>query len=60
MTAPAEPTAYCVNCMAQRKVNMRRFADYHAVVLMTCQGCGHWIKCPRCMAIRSETHECAQ
>lgn len=59
MTAPAEPTAYCTNCVAQRKVN-RKPSNFLTVVLMTCQGCGHWIKCPRCMAIRSETHECAQ
>lgn len=51
--------ACCVTCKRVQPVSLRANSVGLGVILMRCQSCGHWIKCPKCMAIRSTTHQCA-
>jgi hypothetical protein len=54
--APAGPTLWCTCCSAKREAVPWPMG--FGVTLYRCGSCGHWMKCPTCMAIRSAEHDC--
>ena len=50
-------TDYCRNCSKEQEV---RAAYCGNAELMKCTVCNFWIRCMRCLAIRSVDHNCEE
>lgn len=55
MTTEKVQKEYCRNCRKQQEVRETLCGN---AVLLRCTTCAFWIRCLKCMAIRSVNHEC--